>query len=109
MAHTFIDALGFAGGFTLGMVQAGFELVGKREMKGGFGVPNCEANRHLLGNGWRSEAIDPAHIARPDPGSQRASRIGRQLRRGACWHRGLSRQCIRHPLREGTGWDVFTF
>ena len=60
MKHTFVDALGFAGGFTLGMVQAGFELVGKREMKGGFGVANCEANRHLLGGGWRSEAVDPA-------------------------------------------------
>jgi len=60
MAHTFVDALGFAGGFTLGMVQAGFELVGKREMKGGFGVPNCEANRGLLGQGWRSEATNPA-------------------------------------------------
>ena len=59
MKHTFVDALGFAGGFTLGMVQAGFELVGKREMKGGFGVPNCEANRHLLGSGWTAEAVDP--------------------------------------------------
>lgn len=55
-----VDVLGFAGGFTLGMVQAGFELVGKREMKGGFGVANCEANRHLLGNGWKSEVGDPA-------------------------------------------------
>lgn len=60
MKHTFVDALGFAGGFTLGMVQAGFELVGKREMKGGFGVANCEANRHLLGHGWKTEATDPA-------------------------------------------------
>lgn len=58
MAFRFVDALGFAGGFTLGMVQAGFELVGKREMKGGFGVANCEANRHLLGQAWRSEAVD---------------------------------------------------
>jgi site-specific DNA-cytosine methylase len=39
-------------------VQAGFELVGKREMKGGFGVANCEANRHLLGNRWRAEATN---------------------------------------------------
>lgn len=59
MTHTFVDALGFAGGFTLGMVQAGFELVGKREMKGGFGVPNCEANRHLLGQKWQAEAVNP--------------------------------------------------
>jgi site-specific DNA-cytosine methylase len=55
-----IDVLGFAGGFTLGMVQAGFELVGKKEMKGGFGVANCEANRHLLGHNWRAQAGDPA-------------------------------------------------
>jgi len=59
MTHRFVDALGFAGGFTLGMVQAGFELVGKREMKGGFGVANCEANRHLLGQGWKAESVDP--------------------------------------------------
>lgn len=53
-----IDAQGFAGGFTMGMVQAGFELVGKREMAGGFGVGNCEANRHLLGTNWESEVGD---------------------------------------------------
>ena len=50
--------MGFAGGFTLGVVQAGFELVGKRELPGGFGVPNCEANRHLLGNAWQAEAVE---------------------------------------------------
>lgn len=54
-----IDALGFAGGMTLGIVQSGFELVAKRELPGGFGVPNCEANRHLLGDNWRTE-ISPA-------------------------------------------------
>lgn len=54
-----VDCQGFAGGFTLGMVQAGFKLVGKREMRGGFGVANCEANRHLLGTQWRSEAVEP--------------------------------------------------
>ena len=51
-----VDVMGFAGGFTLGMVQSGFTLVGKRELKGGFGVANCEANRHLLGDGWQAEA-----------------------------------------------------
>jgi hypothetical protein len=55
-----IDCMGFAGGFTLGVVQAGFELVAKREMRGGFGVPNCEANRHLLGTNWQAQACDPA-------------------------------------------------
>lgn len=55
-----VDCQGFAGGFTLGMVQAGFKLVGKREMKGGFGVKNCTANRHLLGSDWAAEAVDPS-------------------------------------------------
>src|SRR5262245_28269573 len=55
MTYTAVDCLGFAGGFTLGMVQAGFELVGKRELPGGFGVANCEANRALLGDRWRTE------------------------------------------------------
>lgn len=56
---TAVDVLGFAGGFTLGMVEAGFHLVGKRELKGGFGVANCEANRHLLGHDWETEAGEP--------------------------------------------------
>src|SRR5690349_2402229 len=59
MTFRAVDVLGFAGGFTLGMVQAGFELVGKRELPGGFGVANCEANRHLLGHTWESQAVDP--------------------------------------------------
>lgn len=50
--------MGFAGGFTLGVVQAGFELVGKRELPGGFGVLNCEVNRHLLGDNWTAEACE---------------------------------------------------
>lgn len=50
-----IDCEGFAGGFTLGTVQAGFRLVGKRELPGGFGVQSCEVNRHLLGDDWVSE------------------------------------------------------
>lgn len=54
-----VDALGFAGGMTLGIVQSGLELVGKRELPGGFGVANCEANRHLLGNDWRTEIGPP--------------------------------------------------
>ena len=58
--YTAVDCLGFAGGFTLGVVQAGFKLVGKRELKGGFGIANCEANRHLLGQGWQSQACDSA-------------------------------------------------
>lgn len=54
-----IDTFGFAGGFTLGMVQAGFELVGKRELPGGFGVANCEANHHLLGDKWETQVGPP--------------------------------------------------
>lgn len=56
-----VDVMSFAGGFTLGMVQAGFSLVGKRELPGGFGVPSCEANRHLLGESWKTQVSDPAH------------------------------------------------
>lgn len=56
MTYRAVDCQGFAGGFTLGTVQAGFELVGKREMKGGFGVTNCEANRQLLGTSWETES-----------------------------------------------------
>ena len=60
-----VDVMGFAGGFTLGVVQAGFELAGKRELPGGFGVPNCEANRHLLGDAWQAEAIEPSQWSVP--------------------------------------------
>lgn len=51
--------MGFAGGFTLGMVQASFELAGKCELPGGFGVANCLANRHLLGNTWEAHVGEP--------------------------------------------------
>jgi DNA (cytosine-5)-methyltransferase 1 len=55
MTYRAVDCMGFAGGFTLGVVQGGFELVAKREEPGGFGVANCEANRHLLGHDWKTE------------------------------------------------------
>ena len=55
MGYTAVDCLGFGGGFTLGMVQAGFELQAKLAMKDAFGVANCEANRALLGDGWRTQ------------------------------------------------------
>ena len=70
MTHRAIDVLGFAGGFTLGVVQAGFELVGKRELPGGFGVPNCEANRALLGDRWRSEACAETEWSVPGGGAE---------------------------------------
>lgn len=57
---TAMDCQGFAGGFSLGVVNAGFKLIGKREKEGGFGVPLMEGNRHLLGTGWEAEACDPS-------------------------------------------------
>lgn len=56
-----VDVHGFAGGFTLGVVQAGWELAAKCEtiaMKG-FGVPQCEANRRLLGDKWEAQVANP--------------------------------------------------
>lgn len=61
--YTYVGCQTFAGGFDLGMVQAGFKLVHRAEMKGGFGLANCEANRHLLGYDWKSQATDPAEWA----------------------------------------------
>ena len=59
MSFKAIDCQSFAGGFALGVVQAGFELIGKREQPGGFGVPAMEGNRHLLGYDWQTEACEP--------------------------------------------------
>jgi DNA (cytosine-5)-methyltransferase 1 len=56
MTYTAIDVMGFAGGFTLGVVQAGFKLTGKRELPGGFGMTNCTENRALLGHDWDAQA-----------------------------------------------------
>lgn len=69
MTYRAIDTLGFAGGFTLGVVQAGFQLVGKRELRGGFGVANCDRNRHLLGDAWHAEAGDPTAWTVPHGGA----------------------------------------
>lgn len=49
-----VDVHGFGGGFTLGVAQAGFEVVGKMSRVQGFGVFNTLANRHLLGENWDS-------------------------------------------------------
>lgn len=56
--YRFAACQSFAGGFDLGMVQAGFELAHKVEQKGGFGGANCLANRHLLGYDWGFQAGD---------------------------------------------------
>lgn len=69
MGYAAVDCMGFAGGFTLGVVQAGFDLAGKRELPGGFGVASCEANRHLLGTRWTAEACDPAEWTVPPGGA----------------------------------------
>uniref|UniRef100_A0AAU6R6K6 Methyltransferase n=1 Tax=Micrococcus phage Kurnik TaxID=3092208 RepID=A0AAU6R6K6_9CAUD len=54
-----IDVHGFGGGFTLGTVQAGFELVNKYSRHAGFGVFNTLGNRHMLGEKWDSIAAPP--------------------------------------------------
>ena len=60
MTYRFVACQSFAGGFDLGMVQSGFELVHKVEQRGGFGLPNVLANRHLIGDNWTHQAGDPA-------------------------------------------------
>lgn len=55
----FVAVQTYAGGFDVGAVQAGLQLVGKLENKGGFGLRQCEANRHILGDKWESQATDP--------------------------------------------------
>lgn len=50
----------FGGGLDLGLAQAGLELVHRAEQKGGFGLAQCDANRHLLGQDWTMEAGEPA-------------------------------------------------
>lgn len=54
-----IDVHGFGGGFTLGMVQAGFDLVAKKGREVGFGVLNVLANRDLIPGAWEVESGDP--------------------------------------------------
>lgn len=55
-----IDVHGFGGGFTLGAVQAGFELVAKKGREVGFGVLNVLANRQLLPGDWEVESGAPS-------------------------------------------------
>lgn len=59
MSVTMIDNQCFAGGMTLGGVQAGMELVAKYEDVGGFGALNCDSNRHLLGEDWQLQVGKP--------------------------------------------------
>lgn len=60
MPLTFIDCQGFAGAFAFGAQQAGFQLLHKAEDKGGFGIPAFEANRHIFGQEFTTQASAPA-------------------------------------------------
>lgn len=55
--YTYVGCQTFAGGFDTGMVQAGFRLIHRAEMKGGFGLSSCLTNRHVLGKNWTYEAV----------------------------------------------------
>ncbi len=55
----FIDTYCFAGGFTVGAVQAGLQMIGKREGESAFGAAACSSNRHILGESWKLEACEP--------------------------------------------------
>lgn len=51
----FVDVQGLAGAWTLGTVQAGFDLRHRVSLPGGFGDVAMEFNRHLVGDGWQQE------------------------------------------------------
>ena len=58
--YKFLDVHGFAGGFSCGATLAGMQIAGKVEDKSAFGTSLLEANRAFLGDGWQSQARDPA-------------------------------------------------
>ena len=60
MSIDFIASQSFAGAFDLGATQSGLRLIHKVEQQGGFGLANVNANRHLVGYDWGSQACDPA-------------------------------------------------
>lgn len=43
-----VDCQGLAGAFTLGTAQAGWNVVAKKELPGGFGVENVRANQRMV-------------------------------------------------------------
>jgi site-specific DNA-cytosine methylase len=55
-----VDCQSFAGGFTLGMARAGFNVVAKREGAAGFGVPIVDYNRNLINPNLEIQAAEPA-------------------------------------------------
>lgn len=63
--YRFVACQTFAGGFDVGMVDAGFELIHKVEQRGGFGMPNCLANRGVLGDSWTHQVGDYAEWHAP--------------------------------------------
>lgn len=74
MTYDMVACQTFAGGMDVGMTWAGFELVHKVEQLGGFGMKNCLANRHVLGDRWDWQATDPnewepvpAHVLTANP------------------------------------------
>lgn len=66
MTYKAVTVHGFGGGFTLGAVQAGFELAHTFTRDVGFGVYSTLANRDLLGHGWESVASHPSLWERVD-------------------------------------------
>lgn len=58
--YSYISCQSFAGGLDVGVTQAGWQLIHKIEQRGGFGLKNCLANRHILGQEWSHQACDPA-------------------------------------------------
>lgn len=56
---TAIDCQSFAGGFTLGMARAGFNVIEKREGAAGFGVPIVDYNRDLINPDLNIETGEP--------------------------------------------------
>jgi site-specific DNA-cytosine methylase len=59
MTVRYISCQTFAGGFDMGATKAGMQMIHKVENVGGFGIPNVDAQRHLLGNQWRWQAEEP--------------------------------------------------
>src|SRR4249920_2848051 len=56
----FVDCQGLAGAWTLGTVQAGFDLISRATLartpvKDGFGDVVIDANRALVGDGWEQQ------------------------------------------------------
>lgn len=60
MTVHFVACQSFAGGMDMGATKAGLRMVHKVENVGGFGIPNCDHNRHLLGYDWKWQAEAPA-------------------------------------------------